>query len=110
MFALTFGFVSLAHGPVMAFGKSMAVPTASHAHHAAAPVTPTEHHDGSVPSGADNGTSCAYAFGCFVSVTPLTIEPPAVDFRPFATLWPAPPEMMFASRPEPADPPPRLQS
>jgi hypothetical protein len=112
LFALTFGFVSLAHAPVMAFAKSASAPAASYAHHHAAPAAPshhTRHQDAIPPAAGDNG-ACNHAFGCFLTVAPVTVTPPIVDFRLLDTLWPALARQILAALPEPADPPPRLQA
>ena len=104
--AVLFGFMSLAHGPVMTFVK--ASPATHHAmaeghagHH--------QHHTASdqSPAGENNAPLC-YAFGCFVTLDATPIRVPAAILFLVGTVSPAPADAMLAGTVEPAVPPPRL--
>ena len=110
--AVVFGFMSLGHGPLMAFAHARAAPVQHHmisdeqthanhqpaagAYHQSAPLTP------------GMATAC-YAVGCFVSLASHAIGVPAASLTPVGKLSPAAARMIVATPVEPADPPPRLQ-
>jgi hypothetical protein len=101
----TFAFMSMAHGPAMAFPKSPVAATPCHEMASSA----TDHgQHGSSPVIPDQGAVC-YSLGCFVAVTPAPLIGKTAALR-FEHLTPAPARRMFAAIPDPPDPPPRLQS
>jgi len=115
-FAVLFGFVSLAHGPVMAFANAhqpiMAFANedagSSHHHQMLLADAPHGGHQPFQPS-ADKPAVC-YSVGCFVAVEFAPIRAPAVGFNPLEKLSPAPARTIIAVISKPADPPPRLQA
>jgi hypothetical protein len=103
--AVVFGFMSLAHAPIMTFARADAA-VAQHQMQ----IIPRQHqHDHSIPAPAEHRPICNAA-GCFVLVAPPTVIAPAVELFPGATLIPATPRPLLSTSPEPADPPPRLQA
>jgi hypothetical protein len=123
-FAAIFGFVSLAHGPVMAFAETGAAPAnhhqipaghhrmmmAGHEHHAAdRPQHAADQQDDQLPSIAPKPAIC-YSFGCFNAVQAAAVAVPAAVLSPLAKLSPssAPAELSFDR--DPVDPPPRLRA
>jgi hypothetical protein len=108
MLAVVFGFMSLGHGPLMAFAHARAAPVQdhmisdeqAHAHHqsAAEPalLTPAM------------STAC-YTVGCFVSLASHAIGVPVASLTPLGKLSPAAARMIVDTPVKPADPPPRLQ-
>jgi hypothetical protein len=119
--AMVFGFMSLAHGPVMAFAQEQA-PQAQHqpaAHHAGHPAQHTGHHRIAAEHAqghhhavtpATGSTAICYASGCFVAVAPLPIGAPANASFPLQQLAPAPARAIVPAELDPAVPPPRLQA
>jgi len=114
--AVLFGFMSLAHGPVMAFAQEKAPqaiqhqPPAQHAGpHAAMPGAdaPAPHHAGAAATGT---TALCYGIGCFVVVAPLPAGAPASDLIELQELVPAPAHAFVSAEPDPSVPPPRLQA
>lgn len=104
-FAVVFGFVSLAHGPVMAFAAA-SQPSAQHwmvneqhlhASHQPAPLIPQQ-------------PSVCNSFGCFVAVEPALVSGPAVGFVLLERLSPLLVRPAVATSGDPTDPPPRLQA
>lgn len=110
-FAVMFGFVSLAHGPVMAFAKESASAVPHHmavAHVSqAADGTPGDHQ--SSPAILHKPAVC-YSFGCFVAVESTLTDAPAVYLYPLEELSPALARAIVAALLKPVDPPPRLQA
>jgi|SRR5581483_877522 len=113
LLALLVALMSLAHGPVMAFGQDRA----AHSHHET--ITPAadhqHHHLMHSPiaeqPGAEMGSpaSICYASGCFVGIAPLPAPAPA-RFLTFAErLTPAATEAVRSAEPAPSVPPPRLR-
>jgi len=119
--AVVFGFMSLAHGPVMAFAQEQAS-QAQHqpaAHHAGQPVQHTGHHGMAADHAqghrhavtpASGATAICYASGCFVAVAPLPVAAPATASFPLQQLAPAPACAIVPAELDPAVPPPRLQA
>jgi len=108
--AVVFAFMSLAHQPVMTFARANAMVV----HHDAVADTTAHHqhqhqHKQSLPLPAEHESVCN-AVGCFALAPPPAIIAPAAELRPFATLAPASARDLIATIPEPADPPPRLQT
>ncbi len=125
--ALAFGFMSLAHGPLMAFAAP-ASDSAPHAHHgpadpahhdgAAAPAAAHDHsghshaaaHDGHALPAAPDASAACNSFDCCTAVAPPAIAAPALGASPLETLAALPPRRISPAGLEPADPPPRLQA
>lgn len=107
-FAVIFGFVSLAHGPVMAFAQRNAVPSLPPAHHHVIAADAAHGEHPSLPLTINRPSVC-YSFGCFVAVEASLISAPAVGFDLLENLSPALARAMAATNLNPADPPPRLQ-
>ncbi len=107
-FAVTFGFVSLAHGPVMAFGQRNAIPSLPTAHHHVIAADAAHEEHPSLPL-TTNKPSVCYSFGCFVAVEASLISASAVGFDSLGNLLPALARAMAATDLNPAEPPPRLQ-
>jgi len=103
--AVVFGFMSLAHGPVMGFAKAHV----GSQHHHMATGTHTHGHDQSMPSRPDTAAVC-YSFGCFVAVAPVAIAAPRAGFALLAKLSPARAPAVVPIWPDQPDPPPRLQA
>ena len=105
-------FMSLGHGPLMAFAHARAAPIQhhmnsaeqAHAHHQ--PAAGAYHQ--SAPLTPGMATTC-YAVGCFVSLASHAIGVPAANLTPVGKLPPVAARMIVATPVEPADPPPRLQ-
>ncbi len=108
--AVVFGFMSLAHGPVMTFAKASPAPE----HHAAAPASHGGHHqhhavpDDQTAPGEHDAAPVCYAFGCFVAVDAAPVRAPAAILHSLGSVSPAPADTMLAGSIEPAVPPPRL--
>jgi hypothetical protein len=101
--AVVFGFMSLAHGPVMGFAKANA---GSQHHHMASGAYD---HDRAVPLRA-NTTAVCYSFGCFIAVAPVAIAAPRAGLSLFAKLSPSLARPVLPVWPDQPDPPPRLQA
>jgi len=119
-FAAVFGFMSLAHGPVMASAANMSTaqtapvtaPT-DHAHH---------HHAGAQhramdmmadpamtePAMPETAPAC-FSFACFLAIASLDVSAPAALLAPLAKLHPHLQRTVSPAAPEPIEPPPRLQ-
>lgn len=113
--AAIFGFMSLGHGPVMAFANSgHAGPPqhhAAHAHHSQVNIPADEdtaHQRAEVTDERATHSAC-YSFGCFTALSTLPDYKPNTDVVPLAKLAPLPPRDITRVFQEPADPPPRLQ-
>jgi hypothetical protein len=118
---MSFGFMTLGHGPIMTFAHAAKHDTstvASVTHHHAAAHDRAAHdhashqhhgldidHDLSPPA-TDNPMVCN-AFGCFIAVRPV-VQTPAQELMPIGKLLPVPPSITLPIFTEPADPPPRL--
>jgi hypothetical protein len=128
--AMTFGFMSLGHGPVMTFAHAAPhAPGTPAGHHAAAPGA-HEHHAApatgtAVPcddqdavtdhepaeallQGPMHDAAPCNAFGCFISVGAPQAAAPVPGIRLLGKLKPLPPAAVSPAYSEPADPPPRL--
>ncbi len=117
-FAVAFGFMSLAHGPVMAFsgagmpGQPHLTTVAVHVHHS------PSHHQSEASHGDQQELSPAlsgnpmlcYAQGCFTAVAPAFIVPPRAQSTLLGKLVAARPRVLTAALLDAADPPPRLQA
>lgn len=110
--AVLFGFMSLAHGPVMAFAKvGPSAPAqartagihARHHHHVSA-----EHQHPSAPQAHEDTATC-YSAGCFAVVAPVPIAAPALSFSLLGQLRAVPARALVPVYAGPDDPPPRLQ-
>jgi hypothetical protein len=120
--AVVFGFMSLSHGPVMAFAKAHtpasdraanAAPTADHHDH-------SRHHRSTARSladqqndlalGANEGAAICYSAGCFVAVAPLLAVAPSSLLFLLEQLSAAPARPLAPNAPDPLVPPPRLQA
>ncbi len=113
LIAAAFGFMSLGHGPVMAFAKSGPAghhqAANAHQHHAATPSGEhAMHHHAGLPDEPDGKPAC-YALGCFTAVSTLPDYEPKTDAVPLDKLTSQPPRDFTRLFQEPADPPPRLQ-
>jgi hypothetical protein len=110
--AVVFGFMSLGHGPLMAFAHARAAPVQhhmigdeqAHAHHQPA----AEGYHQPAPSTHGMATAC-YAVGCFVSLASPEIGAPALNLTLVGKLSPAVARVIVVAPAEPVDPPPRLQ-
>ena len=124
--AMAFGFMNLAHGPVMAFAHAAKhgppvtaaldrheAGDTSHGHH-----HPAHHHDhganhalnltaASDGDAAHDGTPCN-AFGCFISTGAASAPLPTLTGIVIGQLRPLPPDPGSPASAELADPPPRL--
>ena len=106
--AVVFGFMSLGHGPLMAFAHARAAPVQHHmiSHE----QTHIHHQPAAEPALLTPGMSTAcYAVGCFVSLASHAIGVPAASLTPLEKLSPTAARMIVATLVKPADPPPRLQ-
>ena len=115
--AIVFGFMSLEHGPVMAFAHARAAMVHNHvvaSNHSLASGHGHGHHAmgagvqdqwAQLPLGSP--TIC-YAAGCFVTMASPVIGAPATNLTPLGKLVPARARRMVPTPVEPADPPPRL--
>jgi len=114
---VAFGFMSLAHGPVMAFaGAGMpaqqhVTSVVAHDHHSRSHHQPQAHRNEQQTSPALPGSpALCYAQGCFTAVSPTVIAAPPTPSVPLGKLVAAPPRVLIATLLDPADPPPRLQA
>lgn len=114
--AVLFGFMSLAHGPVMAFAHDHAPQTQ---HQPTAPlagqhVQHAGHHGMNMAEHGQDQHHAAmpicYANGCFVAVAPLPVGAPASVSSPLQQLAPARAQTIVSAEIDPAVPPPRLQA
>ena len=106
--AVVFGFMSLGHGPLMAFAHARAAPVQHHmiSHE----QTHAHHQPAAEPALLTPAMSIAcYAVGCFVSLASHAIGVPAASLTPLEKLSPTAARMIVATPVKPADPPPRLQ-
>ena len=110
--AVVFGFMSLYHGPVMAFAKVTA-PLAAHEmtelvvghhHHAAPQALATDRQQ------TDKGVAICYSAGCFVVVAPVSIGGPAALLSFLEQLRATPARALNPAILDPLVPPPRLQA
>jgi hypothetical protein len=117
--AVSFGFMSLGHGPVMAFAKAKAssagrempaAPIAAHHHHhhGAAPATAAEQEPLAAP--VHERAAVCYSAGCFVAVAPVAAGAPDSRFSLLEQLRAAPARALIPSILDPLVPPPRLQA
>ncbi|MET1084045.1 MAG: hypothetical protein ABWY12_13510 [Burkholderiales bacterium] len=110
--AVVFGFMSLGHGPLMAFAHARAAPVEhhtsidenAHAHHQPAAGA---HHQPAPPTPGMAGA--CYAVGCFVSLASPETGTPALSLTLVGKLSPAAARVIVVAPAEPVDPPPRLQ-
>jgi hypothetical protein len=116
--AVIFGFMSLSHGPVMAFAKAngplaahemMTEPVAGHHHHHAPGTLANDDQEQLAPQTHKNVAIC-YSAGCFVLVAPVPIGAPALFFSSREQLRAAPARAMVPAILDPIVPPPRLQA
>jgi hypothetical protein len=105
--AVTFGFMSLTHGPVMAFvkgnatsGHQTALAGDAHLHHQHDP-------DRSAPAMPEAVAVC-YSFGCFVAVEPPAISAPGPGLSLLGRLSPVGAAVILPTWLDQPDPPPRL--
>lgn len=116
--AVLFGFMSLAHGPAMAFAQEKAPqaiqhqPSAQHMSHRGAMASHDapdhhRHHADTLTAGA---AALCYGIGCFVVMAPLPAGAPASDLIELQELVPAPAHAFVSAEPDPSVPPPRLQA
>src|SRR5438045_621230 len=109
--AVVFGFMSLAHGPVMTFAKAAPAPvtqamSTGRPHHGA--HSDHRHHTVPAANQAPASAPICYAFGCFIALDALAQGAPPAGFTPMGVLFPAPAAVLRAGHIEPAVPPPRL--
>ena len=109
--AAVFGFMSLAHGPVMTFAKGAPAP----AHHVVDAGGPHhgidhDHHGAPVDGSSPASAPVCYAFGCFIGLDVVALGAPAASLSPLGTLFPAPAAALLAGDIKPAVPPPRLHA
>ena len=112
--AAVFGFMSLAHGPVMTFAKGAPAP-AHHVMNAGAPHHGIDHGHHAAPVDSASpaepaSTPVCYAFGCFIGLDAVALGAPAATLSPIGTLFPAPAAALLAGDIKPAVPPPRLHA
>jgi hypothetical protein len=116
--AVVFGFMSLSHGPVMAFAKAnaplaaheiMTEPVAGH-HHDPAPGTLANDRQEQLAPQTHEGVAICYSTGCFLVVPPVPIGAPAVLLSLLEQLRAAPGRAMVPAVADPLVPPPRLQA
>jgi hypothetical protein len=116
--AVVFGFMSLSHGPVMAFARTNA-PLAAHGtmtesvaghHHHAAPQTRANDHKEQLAPQTHEGVAICYSAGCFLVMPPVLIGAPAVLSSILEQLHAAPARALVPTAPDPLVPPPRLQA
>ncbi len=116
--AVLFGFMSLVHGPVMAFAQDNVAP----AHHAtqtdaAAAAGHRQHaghhqssgHDQHAGHAVPDAAPSCYGVGCFIVLGSFAPPSPAASVKPIATLLPSTVEAMVATNLDPVVPPPRIQ-
>jgi hypothetical protein len=110
-FAALFGFVSLAHGPVMTFAQAQAAPMHRHD---PAPAPAASHHHHHADTVADRqalpplpDTIC-HALACFTSLGSPAVASPDWVRVPLGQLFPAVARVLTPATADPADPPPRL--
>jgi hypothetical protein len=113
--AVSFGVMSLGHGPVMAFAKAKAssaeipaAPIAAHHHHGSAPATAPEQEPLAAP--VHERAAICYSAGCFVAVAPVAAGAPDSLFSLLEQLSAAPARALIPSILDPLVPPPRLQA
>ena len=105
--AVVFGFMSLGHGPLMAFAHARAAPVQHHM--ISDEQTHANHHPAAgafhqpMPMTPGMAAAC-YAVGCFVSLASHTIAVPAASLTPVGKLSPAASRTIVATPVEPADP------
>lgn len=118
-FAAVFGFMSLAHWPVMASAAD--APTAQTAP-VAPPMAHAHHHAGAQhramdimadpamtePAVPETAPAC-FSFACFLAIASLDVSAPAALLAPLAKLRPHLQRTGSPAAPEPIEPPPRLQ-
>jgi uncharacterized protein involved in copper resistance len=120
-FAVLFGVMSLAHGPVMAATHEAPAPAAAPAQPAALMDHGGHHHEMShaahhAMAATDDtgspasGPATCYSFACFLAVASPPIVAPAVSLILLGQLAAHPPYVGSPVVIEPADPPPRLQA
>jgi hypothetical protein len=116
--ALSFGVMSLGHGPIMAFAKAKAPsathemsasPIAGHHHHSAEPPAAAGEHEHSAPPVHDRAAVC-YSAGCFVAVAPVPAGSADSLISLLEQLRAAPAHALMPSILDPLVPPPRLQA
>jgi hypothetical protein len=115
-FAVLFGFMSLLHGPVMAFANSNAAThrgmaahhvmkadthAAGHLHHA--------RHEQQSPHSIPDAVPSCYGVGCFVGLHAYALPSPAASIRLVSVLSPSIAKALVPVYLEPIVPPPRLQ-
>jgi hypothetical protein len=111
-----FGFMSLAHGPVMAFAPQQApqagLQSAQPVQQILHQIQPSAHNGVEAADHAHNhhtAASVCYATGCFVAMAPILVA--ALDNipAPLQQLRPATAQAIVPAALDPCDPPPRLQ-
>ena len=119
-FAVVFGFMSLAHGPVMASAPANAptaqtvlvAPPMAHAHHHAGAqhraMDMTADPAMTEPAVPETAPAC-FSFACFLAIASLDVSTPAALLAPLAKLRPHLQRTESPAVPEPIEPPPRLQ-
>lgn len=116
--ALVFGFMSLAHGPVMTFAKASSPsavhdlasgPPSSHHHHAA-PQALGELDDEQLVPRPHQGPATCYSAGCFVAVASIPIRAPTTHLCVLERMRAAPPDALVSVIIDPLVPPPRLHA
>ena len=116
--ALSFGVMSLGHGPIMAFAKAKApsathempaAPIAVHHHHGAEQAASAGEHEHSAPSVHERAAIC-YSAGCFVAVPPVPVGSTDSLISLLEQLRAAPARALMPSILDPLVPPPRLQA
>jgi hypothetical protein len=114
--AVVFGFMSLSHGPVMAFARTNAPlaahgtteSVAGHHHHAAPQIRANDHKEQLAPQ-THEGVVICYSAGCFLVMPPVPIGAPAVLSSMLEQLHAAA-RALVPTAPDPLVPPPRLQA
>jgi hypothetical protein len=116
--ALSFGVMSLGHGPIMAFAKAKApsathetpaAPIAVHHHHGTQPAAGAGEHERSAPPVHERAAIC-YSAGCFVAVAPVPAGSADSLISLLEQLRAAPADALMPSILDPLVPPPRLQA
>ena len=120
-FAAVFGFMSLAHGPVMAASAPANAPTAQTVP-VALPMAHAHHHPGAQHGAMDmmadpamtepavpETTPACFSFACFLAISSLDVSTPAALLAPLAKLGPHLQRNGSPATPELIEPPPRLQ-
>jgi len=113
LLAVVFGFMSLAHVPIMSFANASTMPR----HHVSSIAAPAHSHHQhqqhlALPGSAalPDGTGICTGLGCFQAVSPASVCAPVAYFSPAGKLVPASAVTMSPAMPDPAVPPPRLQA